>query len=80
METLNKTLRNATLSVSMSSGRSPDSPSRMAALPNVAVAAQIRMSAARHSASPAPTHGPLTAAMTGCGMARIACGSSPIAS
>ncbi len=58
----------------------PDSPSRMAALPNEAAVEQIRMSAARHSASPAPTQGPLTAAITGCGIARIACGSAAIAS
>ncbi len=45
----------------------PDRPSRIAALPNVAAVALIRMSEARHSARPAPTHGPLTAATTGCG-------------
>ena len=58
----------------------PDSPSRMAPLPNVAAVEQIRMSEARHSAKPAPTHGPLTAAMTGCGRFQIACGSAAIAS
>ena len=43
----------------------PDNPSRIAALPNDAVAEQIRMSDARHNAKPAPTHGPLTAAIDG---------------
>ena len=46
----------------------------------VAAAEQILMSAARHNASPAPTHGPLTAATTGCGKSQIACGSAAIAS
>ncbi len=52
----------------------------MAALPNDADAAQMRTSAARHSARPPPTAGPFTAATTGCGNARIACGSDAIAS
>ena len=43
----------------------------IAALPNVAAVEQILISAARHSAKPAPTQGPLTAAITGCGMSRI---------
>ena len=58
----------------------PDSPSRIAALPKDAAVEQIRMSAARHSARPAPTQGPLTAAMTGCGSARMACGSAAMVS
>ncbi|BBY46557.1 hypothetical protein MCEL_48520 [Mycolicibacterium celeriflavum] len=58
----------------------PDRPSRIAALPNVAAVEQMRISAARHNASPAPTHGPFTAATTGCGSARIACGSAAMAS
>ena len=49
-------------------------------MPNVAAVEQIRMSEARHSAKPAPTHGPFTAAMTGCGRFQIACGSAAIAS
>ena len=58
----------------------PDSPSRIAALPNDAAVEAIRMSEARHSARPAPTQGPLTAAMTGWGRSRIAWGSAAIAS
>src|SRR6202012_953335 len=56
----------------------PDKPSNIAALPNVAAVEQIRISEARQSTRPAPTHGPLTAAITGCGMARTACGSAAI--
>ena len=40
----------------------------------------MRTSAARHSARPPPTAGPFTAATTGCGSARIACGSDAIVS
>jgi hypothetical protein len=52
----------------------------MAPLPNVAAVEQIRTSEARHSAKPAPTQGPFTAAITGCGKFQIACGSAAIAS
>ena len=58
----------------------PDRPRSIAALPKFAAVEQILMSAARHIARPAPTHGPLTAAITGCGRSRTACGSAAIAS
>src|SRR5581483_7998548 len=48
--------------------------------PNEAAVEQIRTSQARHIAKPPPTHGPLTAAMTGWGKSEIACGSAAIAS
>jgi hypothetical protein len=53
---------------------------RMAALPKDADAPQMRTSEARQSARPPPTAGPFTAATTGWGSERRACGSAAIAS
>ena len=50
------------------SPESPVSPIPLKAVPNLAACAAIRMSHASAKPSPAPTHVPLMAAMTGLGI------------